>query len=246
MSYGHVLGALVCSFVFSSSMAQSVYGVTFAREPGVIYVPLRETAKALGILVDWDSSERKVVVDDKKYDEDDFSQLYDGTKLVPLREFAKFGATVELDRATDVATVKSAGSTVEVVLAPKHVEVSISDQTLRAWQGDLLVMETNISSGRRGHSTPRGKFKAGPVKDRMHYSRLYNNSPMPYSVQIHGHVFIHGYHSVPPRPASHGCIRMPLKRKNAAKFFFDWVDVGTPVWILSEFSDGSERLSAKK
>jgi len=220
--------------------------VTFAREPGVVYVPLRETATALGWLVEWDSISREVVVADKSFKSSDFKHLFDGTKLLPIREFEKIGATLEVEKLSAALTLTHMGASVDIVLAPKHVEVSIADQTLRAWQGDILVMETNISSGRRGHTTPQGKFTAGPVKNRMHYSRLYNNSPMPYSVQVHGNVFIHGYHSVPPRPASHGCIRMPLGRKNAAKYFFDWVDVGTSVWILSEFSDESARLSAKQ
>jgi hypothetical protein len=30
---------------------------------------------------------------------------------------------------------------------------------------------------------------------------------------------------------------MPLGKKNAAKYFYQWVDLGTPVWILSEFTN---------
>lgn len=28
--------------------------------------------------------------------------------------------------------------------------------------------------------------------------------------------------------ASHGCIRVPLNEGNPAKFFYEWVDTGTP------------------
>lgn len=93
-----------------------------------------------------------------------------------------------------------------------------------------MVLSSRISSGRRG-STPSGSFTAGPYKARMHYSSLYQNAPMPCSVQIHRHVFIDGFTSVTDYPASHGCIRLPLTDGNPAKFFYDWTDVGTPVRV---------------
>jgi lipoprotein-anchoring transpeptidase ErfK/SrfK len=39
---------------------------------------------------------------------------------------------------------------------------------------------------------------------------------------------IHGYHSVPPYPASHGCVRIPLW---AATRIYSLVDYGTNVYI---------------
>jgi lipoprotein-anchoring transpeptidase ErfK/SrfK len=66
----------------------------------------------------------------------------------------------------------------------------------------------------------------------MHYSRLYHHAPMPYSVEVSGNIFIHGYSDVPSYPASHGCIRLPLGRANPAKRFYDWVEEGTPIEIF--------------
>ena len=63
----------------------------------------------------------------------------------------------------------------------------------------------------------------------MHRSKLYGNVPMPYSVQIAGNYFIHGFKSVPEHPASHGCIRVPM---DSAEPFYNWVKVGTPVDIV--------------
>lgn len=113
---------------------------------------------------------------------------------------------------------------------PKRVEVDLSDQRLRAWEGDRLVLQTRISSGRHG-STPKGRFAAS-YKAREHYSSLYHNAYMPWSVQVAGDVFIHGYSEVPRYPASHGCIRVPVSGRNPAKQFFDWVRPGTPVRII--------------
>jgi lipoprotein-anchoring transpeptidase ErfK/SrfK len=108
--------------------------------------------------------------------------------------------------------------------------VSLRDQKLRGWQGDRLVFESRVSSGRQGR-TPAGKFRAGPYKARQHYSSRYHNAPMPWSVQINGHIFVHGFTSVPNYPASHGCIRVPLNEGNPARFFYEWVHRGTPVTV---------------
>ena len=82
----------------------------------------------------------------------------------------------------------------------------------------------------RNRATPTGRYSAG-YKDPDHYSSLYHSAPMPWSVQVSGNIFIHGSSSVPNYPASHGCIRVPLTGRNAAKRFFQWVDPGTPIRI---------------
>ncbi len=112
---------------------------------------------------------------------------------------------------------------------PKRVEINLTDQKLRAYEGNRLVMQTHISSG-RNRATPTGRVSAG-YKDADHYSSLYHNAPMPWSVQVRGNIFIHGFTSVPDYPASHGCVRVPLTGNNPAKRFFHWVDPGTPIRI---------------
>jgi lipoprotein-anchoring transpeptidase ErfK/SrfK len=112
------------------------------------------------------------------------------------------------------------------------VEVDLTKQQLSAWEGNRLVLQTHISSGRYRNSTPMGEFTAGPYKSEMHFSKKYNNAPMPWSVQLNDHVFIHGFSSVPRYPASHGCIRVPLDKGNPAKFFYEWVEVGTVVRVV--------------
>jgi len=115
--------------------------------------------------------------------------------------------------------------------ASKSVVIDLSDQKLRAYQGNRLVMQTRISSGKNG-GTPTGRYSAGPYKSKTHFSSLYNNAPMPWSVQVTGNIFIHGYTEVPNYPASRGCIRVPISGFNPARRFFNWVDVGTPIRIV--------------
>jgi hypothetical protein len=115
--------------------------------------------------------------------------------------------------------------------AGKWTEVDKTNQVLRAYAGDKLVLESPVSTGKEGHATPNGTFAAGE-KFPMHHSDLYDNAPMPYSVQIGGGYFIHGFSSVPAHPASHGCIRLPMEQ---AKRFFDWVEPGTPVIVTGKW-----------
>lgn len=112
----------------------------------------------------------------------------------------------------------------------KRVEIDLTKQRLYAYEGNRLVMKTRISSGRTGN-TPTGRFKAGPYKSATHFSSLYHNAPMPWSVQVTGNIFIHGFSEVPNYPASKGCIRVPIGGFNPAKKLYRWLDVGTPIRI---------------
>jgi len=119
--------------------------------------------------------------------------------------------------------------------AAKHVEIDKTRQILFAYEGDKLVFQTRVSTGRESRSTPSGDFTAGE-KSPMHYSSLFHNAPMPYSVQVDGNIFIHGFAEVPTWPASHGCIRVPLDGDNPAKRFFEWVAPGTPIHITGQWN----------
>lgn len=75
-----------------------------------------------------------------------------------------------------------------------------------------------ISSARSGFYTPGGSF-APTHLERMHYSKKYHMSPMPYSIFFRGGFAIHGTYSTGElgRPASHGCVR--LSPGNAAALY---------------------------
>ena len=118
--------------------------------------------------------------------------------------------------------------------AAKHVEVDKSVQLLRAYEGDKLVWEIHVSTGKWDGATKNGDFTAGE-KERLHRSKKYHNAPMPYAVHVIGNVFIHGFTSVPKYPASHGCVRMPMTGENLAKKFWEWCDTGTPISIVGHW-----------
>lgn len=93
--------------------------------------------------------------------------------------------------------------------APLQIFVSKDTQTLVVYDGDQVVATSNVSTGKRGHTTPSGIFSV-IEKKKMHHSNLYDDAPMPWMQRITwSGVALHESHHVPNYPASHGCVRMP-------------------------------------
>jgi lipoprotein-anchoring transpeptidase ErfK/SrfK len=112
----------------------------------------------------------------------------------------------------------------------------LSEQRLRAYEGQRLVLDTAISSGSASYPTPTGTFSIRS-KETMHWSTQYS-AWMPYAMRVVGGIFIHetpigadggriGASEI-GSPASHGCIRVP---SGAAHRLFNWAEIGTPVLI---------------
>lgn len=96
--------------------------------------------------------------------------------------------------------------------------VDLSSQTMHVQVNGRSYARWKISSGRKGFRTPTGSWRP-KWTTRMHYSRKYDYSPMPYSVFYNRGYAVHGTNYVRRlgRPASHGCIR--LHPANARKFY---------------------------
>ncbi len=220
--------------------AAPIQAVTFADTSGETFVAIREVATATESNLDFDPEKGGVILNDIPVPQSSFRQLWDGTNLITLSALTRLGAV--LNKADDKLTLTLNTHDVVVEVPKKWVEVSLKEQYLRAWQGDRLILRTKISSGRRGYETPLGHFKTGPAKEPMHLSSLYENAPMPFAIQVDGNVFAHGSGEVPRRPASHGCVRMPLNGKNAARYFYNWVDRKVPFAIQADWSDQAKAL----
>ncbi len=205
-------------------------GITFAAAPGKVYLPLEEAAGRLRLSVQRDEAGRAVALDGVPLPAGSLRTLVDGTELVSTEQLQSAGAVVAATTADAPVAVSKGWRRFTLVTGPQRVSVSLKKQELEAWQGERLVLKTRISSGKNG-ATPSGEFRAGPYRSRLHRSSLYHNAPMPWSVQLHGHVFIHGFTSVPSYPASHGCVRVPLTGGNPARFIYEWVQSGTPVSV---------------
>jgi lipoprotein-anchoring transpeptidase ErfK/SrfK len=90
---------------------------------------------------------------------------------------------------------------------PLQIIISIADQKISVYSGDVLVARSAVSTGVPGHPTPMGVFTV-IQKQRWHRSNLYSAAPMPYMQRITwSGVALHAG-VLPGYPASHGCIRL--------------------------------------
>jgi lipoprotein-anchoring transpeptidase ErfK/SrfK len=91
----------------------------------------------------------------------------------------------------------------------QQMSVSVDSQPSYRWP---------VSTARSGYSTPSGTYHPQSL-ERSLFSKLYYNSPMPYSIFFHGGYAIHGSYEISRLggPASHGCVR--LHPENAATLF---------------------------
>ena len=131
------------------------------------------------------------------------------------------------DPSTNAGTKNQAAITdaqpVESAPKPKPPQlkatINLSAQTMTVASGGAIKHVFKISSGRAGYRTPTGTFKPQWMS-RMHYSKKYDNAPMPHSVFFHKGYAVHATYATRRlgAPASHGCIR--LSPSNAKKFYY--------------------------
>lgn len=93
---------------------------------------------------------------------------------------------------------------------PVEIVVSLASQRAFVFRSGTLIGDSTISSGRAGHRSPVGRF-AILQKRKTHRSNRYSDAPMPWMQRLNWYgVALHGG-SVPGYPASHGCIRLPMR-----------------------------------
>ena len=105
--------------------------------------------------------------------------------------------------ALPLSSAAYANIVISINKSTQHMLVSVDGQTRYDWP---------VSTGRAGFNTPSGTFRPNRM-DPMHYSREYENAPMPHTIffDLHGHA-IHGFTNTPFGVAavSHGCVRLPV------------------------------------
>ena len=111
---------------------------------------------------------------------------------------------------------------------PVEIVVSLPLQRAYIYRGDTLIGVTTVSTGRKGHETPTGSFEI-LQKRKRHFSNLYNNAPMPFMQRLTWDGIALHAGEIPDRPASHGCVRLPLA---FASHLFGATQLGATVHIL--------------
>jgi lipoprotein-anchoring transpeptidase ErfK/SrfK len=131
--------------------------------------------------------------------------------LLPLRSIFLWASLAMILTHADDARADVA---VRIEIARQEMNVDVDGVHYATWA---------VSTARPGYRTPAGTY-APYLLDRMHYSKLYDYTPMPYSVFFLRGYAIHGTTEVGNlgRPVSHGCVRL---RPDNAKILFDLISV---------------------
>src|SRR6185503_17443396 len=91
---------------------------------------------------------------------------------------------------------------------PLVVLVSVPEQVMHVYRNGILIGRSTVSTGSKGHATPGGVFSI-LEKKQEHYSKKYDNAPMPNMQRLTWTGIAMHSGNLPGYPASHGCIRMP-------------------------------------
>ena len=96
--------------------------------------------------------------------------------------------------------------------AMARVDISIdkTTQQMTVSVDGVTQYEFPVSTGRPGYDTPNGVFHPRWMSS-LHYSKLYDDAPMPDSIFFARGYAIHGFTDTPFGVAavSHGCVRLP-------------------------------------
>ena len=92
--------------------------------------------------------------------------------------------------------------------AETNITISKSHQLMQV-DSDQGTYQWPVSTARKGYYTPTGTFHPYSLQ-LMHYSKKYDNAPMPHSIFFSGGYAIHATPHIGNlgRPASHGCVRL--------------------------------------
>lgn len=121
---------------------------------------------------------------------------------------------------------------------PAHIEVDITRQVLFMVDENgkvNLIVPVSTGSGERYYdkstrkwevaSTPRGEYS---IQRKINGTRTAPLGQIFYPSYFRGGWAVHGSNSIPPRPASHGCVRVP---RGADQRLFKLMPVGMKIYL---------------
>ncbi len=118
--------------------------------------------------------------------------------------------------------------TPQPVPGEKRIDVDLSTQTLVAYEGELEVLRTTVSTGTAWTPTVTGRFRIfRKLLSQTMTGPDYVQPDVPYVMYFYKGYSLHGtyWHNEFGRPRSHGCINL---RVADARWLFDWTDPALP------------------
>ncbi len=116
----------------------------------------------------------------------------------------------------------------------KWIDVDLSEQRLRAYEGNKIVLNVLVSTGLSRTPTVQGTFhiwvkmlKTNMVGGDPALHNYYNLKNVPYVMYFYKDYGLHGtfWHNNFGHPMSHGCVNL---RTTDAKWLFNWADPPMP------------------
>jgi len=173
----------------------------------------------------------------------DFSGEVDPTQRMGFFE-GRDVAIPELALNTDTKTRVLGSSSAE-----KWIEIDLSDQTLKAWEGDSLFLQTLVSTGLPWFATPKGEYN---IWSKMRATRMeggegkyyYNLPNVPYVMFFENDKVpswrgysLHGtyWHNDFGKVHSHGCVNLPTSM--AEKLYY---------WTSPQMPEGKSYVRVSK
>ncbi|MBM2821230.1 MAG: hypothetical protein HW405_990 [Candidatus Berkelbacteria bacterium] len=115
--------------------------------------------------------------------------------------------------------------------AGRYIDINLSEQTLYAFEGNTIVNQFLISSGKRGYATPTGEYSVwGKTRSQLMDGPDYYLPNVPWISWFNGEISIHGtyWHDNFGTPMSHGCINASIPD---AEWVYNFIEVGSPVYV---------------
>lgn len=176
-------------------------------------------------------SQEQALESDGKFDEDASIAIFNSQVIdYPKTSLAHaYSQSLAEDSNPDKAVLGTTNAAGE----EKWIEVSLPEQKVRAWEGNKLIMEFPISSG-KWSATPKGTFNIwyktrsqSMIGGSKELGTYYNLPNVPSNMFFYKGYAIHGayWHNNFGQPMSHGCVNSPLA--NAAQIF-EWAGPVVP------------------
>ena len=113
----------------------------------------------------------------------------------------------------------------------RKIVIDLSEQRLTAYQGDVVVLESIVSTGKASTPTLPGEFSTFLKYTSQHMSGDdYDLPGVPWVMYYYDEYAIHGayWHANFGTPTSHGCTNMTIAE---AKALYSWAPLGTKVIV---------------
>ncbi len=159
--------------------------------------------------------------------------------IVAFQKMEGLERTADIDDGLEAALADASPPGPMVPGGPStRVEIDLNRQVLMLWVGGVRTRILPVSSGNGEEYcvdgdcdvavTPPGSFRIGRKAEGLEVAPL---GELWWPMYFNGGIAIHGSPAVPPYPASHGCIRIPMY---AAPTFYDQVARGTAVILVGK------------